>query len=514
MTPQSSQAYEPTSAAPQLATAYASKPVKKPHALQEGTLELAGGLEQYSAEALMKELSSRYIKKHLLGEGAVNESGEVSGMQLEEVVKRYREQNQGADAKQGLSILESMTGEIHRLVLETLLDTEMTYHLGYKRYEQTPSEEKSPEAGPEQGGGEEGRKPKRKNCRNGSYERTVRTKNGEITISHPRDRSGLFSSLLIPKGRLDLTGSEDRILELVARGNSVRDIVAIFKDMFGADVSPAYVQLIIDGFHAKMKAWQERSLKPFYPFIFIDCTYVSLRSEQGRVSKKPVYMILGIDMSGRKELLSLEIIGDTENKQDWMNVFDKLQQRGLKDVLFVCMDGVSGVADGIRAIFPKAVTQRCIVHMIRNSCELIGTRDRKEWCADLKPLYKSPDLESARRALEDLEEKWMKRAPAAVRFWKRNFDEHVAPLYDYPSAIRRIIYTNNAAEATNSSLKEVVKKGCYNSNEGVLTAMVLRLEKVLSTNWRRRPVRNWAAVLNQLLTHSDSAELVARYREQ
>ena len=202
--------------------------------------------------------------------------------------------------------------------------------------------------------------------------------------------------------------------------------------------------------------------------------------------------------------------GACESKQDWVNIFDGLRSRGLEELLFVSMDGVTGVADGLKVIYPNARTFRCIVHMIRNSCRHIGYKERKEWCADIKPLYSSPDLTSAEAALRALENKWKASNPAAVKFWVRNFDEFVAPLYSVTSSIRKVIYTTNAVESLNSCLRTVVQKGAYSSEKAILTSMLLRCEKGLASNWRRRAIPNWTKIREELMAIEEYEELCIR----
>ena len=182
-----------------------------------------------------------------------------------------------------------------------------------------------------------------------------------------------------------------------------------------------------------------------------------------------------------------------------------------KDVLFVCMDGVTGVAEGVKAIYPKAITQRCIVHMVRNSCKHVGYKERKAWCADTKRLYAAPDIETALKALEELEQKWGSKIPSGVRFWKDRFHTHVAPLYDLPKAIRNVVYTTNTLESLNSSLRKVVQKGCYSSTKSILTCMLLRGQGVQATNWQRRTIKNWSTIREELLALDITREICEQY---
>lgn len=336
---------------------------------------------------------------------------------------------------------------------------------------------------------------------------------GTLKLRCPRDRNGTFSSKCIPGDLKDTAELQEKLLKLVAQGNDLRSAADLVETLMGVEISHEYVRMTVENFSERLHAWQNRQLRPFYSFLFIDCLYVPFRDEKlaNRNNKRPVYVVLGIDPEGRKELVHLEMRGASESKQDWVNIFDALRSRGLEEVLFVFMDGVSGVADGLKVIYPKARTFRCIVHMIRNSCLHISYKQRKEWCADIKPLYSSPDLATAEEALRALASKWSASCPAAVKFWERNFDEFVVPLYSVTSSICKVIYTTNAVESLNSSLRKVVQKGSYSSEQAILTCMLVRCEKVLSSNWKRSAIRNWVNIREELLALEGCEELCAKY---
>ncbi len=436
----------------------------------------------------------------------------IAGMQ------KYLSQNTGI-------IAVELQKNITAVVLQNFLNAEMDAHLRYRKYSRTDSNgnklsEKKLESedisclleGSDGPADDRGRRKAKRNYRNGSYTRTVRTYVGDMTIDFPRDRNGTFESHILPSGNTDICGSREQIYRLAAMGHSVRDIAYIFETMLHCKVSQEYVQCVLEGYTSRRREWQKRELKALYPFIFIDCLSLHIRQAQSHVVPTEVYVILGIDMEGRKELLSIEITGKDENRSDWMNVFSGLQTRGLKDTLFVCMDGVKGIDAGVRAVFPNAITQWCMIHMVHGSTRFLPTGRRLEFCSDVKKIYGAPDLESARTALRGMENRWRDIAPLAVNVWTDNFDEHVAPLFDFPLQIRKLIYTTNAVETVNSSFKQVVKKGCYHSDEGALNAMLLRSDKVLSNNWQSRSIRNWPVILNQLLLHERTSEVVSRYQ--
>lgn len=415
------------------------------------------------------------------------------------------------------SILATMGAFFVKTVAEMLMESELTAHLGYEKYERLQGQPKEtheidvecPSEPLEEGKTTQGKR----NYRNGSYKRKLHTPVGTLDLNCPRDRNGTFSSQCIPGSLKDVAGLQEKLLEVVAQGNDLRSTAVIMEKIMGVDISHEYVRMTVENFSQRLHAWQNRQLKPFYPFLFIDCLYVPFRDEKlvSRNNKRPVYVVLGIDPSGRKELVHLEMRGASESKQDWVNIFDGLRSRGLEEILFVSMDGVTGVADGLKVIFPKARTFRCIVHMIRNSCQHISYKQRKEWCADIKPLYSSPDLPTAEVALRDLESKWSASCPAAVKFWQRNFDEFVVPLYSVTSSIRKVIYTTNAVESLNSSLRKVVQKGTYSSEQAILTCMLLRCQKGLADNWNRLPIHNWAKIREELMAFEGWEEVCAKY---
>ena len=386
---------------------------------------------------------------------------------LAKAVAQYQAENGG-------SILAAMGAVWFKKAAEMLMESELAAHLGYNKYERLPNQSNdTPDEiasdAPSDVSEGNGRRKGARNYRNGSYPRKMHTSGGTIEVDK------------------DVTGLQEKLLSLVAQGNDLRSAARIVEELMGVKVSHEYVHMTVENFSERLQAWQKRQLKPFYPFLFIDCLYVPFRDDKlsSKDNKRPVYVVLGIDADGRKELVHLEMRGACESKQDWVNIFDGLRSRGLEELLFVSMDGVTGVADGLKVIYPNARTFRCIVHMIRNSCRHIGYKERKEWCADIKPLYSSPDLTSAEAALRALENKWKASNPAAVKFWVRNFDEFVAPLYSVTSSIRKVIYTTNAVESLNSSLRTVVQKGAYSSEKAILTSMLLRCEKGLASNWRR-----------------------------
>ena len=339
----------------------------------------------------------------------------------------------------------------------------------------------------------------RYNRRNGHTAKTVRTTMGSVQLDVPRDRRGTFTPALVPKHCRDVSGFEGKILGMISRGMSQRDIARTVEELYGFSVSHETVSQIAERVSEDVVKWQSRPLQPVYAFVFVDCIFSSVRSEHGeKASQQASYVILGIDLEGHKDVLSLSV-NPSESKSHWMNLFDSLRQRGVKDILFLSMDGVAGLEDGVRAIFPGTVVQRCIVHLMRGSLKYVAQKDYGEFTKDIKAAYAAVSREECRLNFEKFKKRWAESCPGAVRVWETHFD-HVLQLFDYPSAIRKIMYTTNAIESVNSSLRKVVKKGSFDSYDALLRAFYLRIQE-LSRKWSGRMVQGWASVRNQLATH-------------
>lgn len=358
-------------------------------------------------------------------------------------------------------------------IFEAMLQGEMEGHLGY--------------ASNDHGGKETD------NRRNGYIDKSVRTSYGEIPISVPRDRDGSFAPQIIPKRSRDVSGIEDKVLAMYAKGMSQRDIAETVKDIYGFEISHETISLITNRVLEQVTDWQNRPLKKFYTFLFVDCLYVTLRQEY-ETKSCAVYVILGYDANGIKDILGLWL-SETEGKHNWMQIFDELKSRGVEDVLFISMDGVSGLEEGARAIFPEVVVQRCIVHLVRNSVRYIPTKEYKRFTAHLKKIYGAPSLTAAEAEFERFRTAWS-AYPGAVDVWVRNW-VHVAQLFNYGSAVRKVMYTTNAIESVNSSFRKVTKKGAFSNQNALLKLLYLRVTE-LYQKWNGRPVPNWAMVRNQL----------------
>ena len=358
-------------------------------------------------------------------------------------------------------------------MFEAMLQGEMEGHLGYK------SNDRAAKGSP--------------NRRNGYTNKTVKTSMGDIEIRTPRDREGSFEPQIIPKRTKDVSGIEDKVLSMYAKGLSQRDIAETIEDIYGFEISHETISDITDQVIDTAREWQNRPLKKFYTFRFVDCLYVNIRKDF-QTKSCAVYVILGYDVDGMKDVPGIWI-GDSEGKHYWMQIFDEIRSRGAEDVLFICMDGVSGLEEGARSIFKDVVVQRCIVHLIRNSIKYIPSRDYKAFTAQLKRVYGAPSLKAAEAEFERFKQAWS-QYPGAIDVWVRNW-AHVEQLFNYGSAVRKVMYTTNAVEALNSSFRKVTKKGAFPSEDAVLKALYLRLTE-LYKKWANRPVPNWAMVRNQL----------------
>lgn len=331
------------------------------------------------------------------------------------------------------------------------------------------------------------------NRRNGYSKKTVKSTYGDIPVQVPRDRESSFEPQAIPKHTRDVSGIEDKVLSMYAKGMSQRDIADTIEDIYGFEISHEAISNITDRVMEQADEWQNRPLKRFYTFLFVDCLYVSVRKDM-ETKNCAVYVILGYDVNGVKDILGVWI-GESEGKHYWMQIFDEIKGRGVEDVLFISMDGVSGLEEGAKSIFKDVVVQRCIVHLIRNSIKYIPSKEYKAFTAQLKKVYGAASLKAAQAEFERFKQAWS-QYPGAVDVWVRNWP-HVEQLFNYGSAVRKIMYTTNAIEAVNSSFRKVTKKGSFPGEDAVRKALYLRITE-LYKKWNGRPVANWALVRNQL----------------
>ena len=382
--------------------------------------------------------------------------------------------------------MQNALKDIFGPMFEAMLQGEMNQHLGYENNERIEKETT--------------------NRRNGYTKKNVKTSAGKVEIRVPRDREASFEPQLIPKRQRDVSAIEDKVLSMYAKGLSQRDIAETIEDIYGFEISHETISEITDKVIEQLEDWQNRPLKKFYTFLFVDCLYVTMRKDY-ETKNYAVYVILGYTADGIKEILGLWL-NESESKHQWMQIFDELKTRGVEDVLFICMDGVSGLEDGAKAIFPNVLVQRCIVHMIRNSIKYVPNKDYKAFCAHLKKVYGAASLKAAKAEFEKFKQAWS-QYPGAVDVWERNW-KHVEQLFDYGSAVRKIMYTTNAVESVNSSFRKVTKKGAFPNETSLLKLLFLRI-KELEKKWNYRPVANWALVRNQLDVDDRIRERIRKY---
>ena len=371
-------------------------------------------------------------------------------------------------------------------MFEAMLQGEMDSHLGY-------------------GSNDHGHKDT-DNRRNGYTDKTLKTTYGEVPIRSPRDRDGSFAPQIVPKRATDVSGLEDKVLSMYAKGMSQRDIADTIGDIYGFEISHEAISEITDRVMEQAGDWQNRPLKKFYTFLFVDCLYVSIHKEM-ETKNCAVYVILGYDLEGKKDILGLWI-GEAEGKHYWMQIFDEIKGRGVEDVLFISMDGVSGLEEGARSIFKDAVVQRCVVHLIRNPVRYVPSKDYKRSTAQLRKIYGASSLKAAEAGSERFKQAWS-QYKGAVDVWENNW-QHVAQLFNHGSAVRKVMYTTNAVGSVNHSFRKVTKKGSFPNEQAVYKALYLRITE-LYKKWNHRPVPNWAMVRNQLAMDEGIQHRIEQY---
>ena len=333
------------------------------------------------------------------------------------------------------------------------------------------------------------------NKRNGYSTKTVKSQYGEFPIDIPRDRNGEFEPKLIPKYQRDISGIEEKVISLYARGMSTRDIHDQLQDLYGIELSAEMVSKITDKILPEIKEWQARPLNPVYPFIFMDCIHYKVR-EDGRILSRAAYVILGVTIEGYKEILSITV-GANETSKFWLGMLNDLKNRGIKDMLFFCVDGLPGFKEAIQAVFPSAQVQRCVIHMLRNSFKYINYSDLKKFSADFKNVYNAPNESIALDELEIVREKWGKKYPYAINNWENNWED-VNSFFQFPDEIRRIMYTTNIIEGLNRQYRKVTKTKSVFPSDTSLEKMLYLASRNITQKWTQR-YRNWDQVIGQLI---------------
>lgn len=373
--------------------------------------------------------------------------------------------------------INALFKSLKKAMFERALGAELTYHLGYAKGEGRPD-------------GQE-------NHRNGTTPKTVITDDGALPIDVPRDRTGTFEPQIIAKGERRFTGFDDKIIAMYARGMTVREIQGYLEEMYGLTVSPDLISEVTDAVVEEVREWQARPLEALYPVIFFDALRVKIRDE-GTVKNKAVYLALGILPDGTKDILGLWI-EQTEGAKFWLKVMTELKNRGVNDVLIAVVDGLKGFPEAISAVFPQAQIQTCIVHLIRASLGYASWKDRKRLATELKTIYRAPDAESARVALDAFgDSAWGKKYPPIAASWRRHWAE-VIPFFAYPPEVRKIIYTTNAIESLHMQLRKIIKTRGHFPNDGAATKLIYLALRNITKEWKMS-AREWKSAMTQFAT--------------
>ncbi|HOK26599.1 MAG TPA: IS256 family transposase [Bacteroidales bacterium] len=383
----------------------------------------------------------------------------------EETLKKIKSQEEFEDYFQTL----------YKQGVEALLKAEIKEHLGYSKHDP---------AGRNTG-----------NSRNGYSKKILKTNLGDIPLDVPRDRNSSFDPVVVPKHHRMSSKIEHAIITMYSRGMTTRDIEETIKDIYGIEVSESSISNITSAIIEDIKEWQQRPLDPVYVVVWMDGIVVKVR-QNGKVTGKTIYLMIGLKHNGLKEVLGMWI-SETESASFWLNVLTEIKARGVKDILIACTDNLSGIRQAIKSVFPNTVTQLCVVHQIRNSIRYVVWKDRKHFLSDLKNVYGAINRDMAYDALENFAEKWASKYAYAIKSWKNNWDELTA-YFDYPMEIRRIIYTTNSIESLNSSIRKYTKtKTVFPDDQAALKAVYLAIVNV-EKKWTY-PIRDWGTVINQLM---------------
>ena len=369
---------------------------------------------------------------------------------------------------------QDIASKFKKALYERILGAELSHHLGYK-----PGEDRPAEAS---------------NHRNGTSAKTVLTQDGPLRLQIPRDRDGSFEPLLISKHERRFTGFDDKIVAMYARGMTVREIQGFLREQYGTDVSPEFISSVTDEVMSEVTAWQSRPLEPMYPVVFFDALWVKMRDE-GVVRNKAVYLALGVQSDGTREVLGLWI-EQTEGAKFWMKVFTDLRNRGVQDILIAVTDGLTGIPEALRTTFPQTTLQTCIVHLIRNSLDCASWKDRKALAKAIKPVYTAVNAEVAEAELEEFERSELgRKLPNVAATWRRAWDR-VIPFFAFSPGVRKLIYTTNAIESLHSSLRKIIKtRGHFPSDEAATKLIWLALRNLMGNRTRSL---EWRSAMNEL----------------
>jgi putative transposase len=390
-----------------------------------------------------------------------------------------------------LDDLNGLLKGMMKSALERMLDTEMDVHLGAKTLLGSKADSAAPvgansmaEATPNQGA---------KNRRNGHSRKTVQGDLGEIRLTTPRDRDGTFEPQLIPKHQRRLTGFDEKILALYSKGMTTRDIQDVVKELYDVDVSPTLISEITADLDAQVAAWRNRQLDPVWPIVYFDGIVVHVRGANGRVSPQTMYVALGVNLQGHKELLGLWL-NETEGAKFWLSCLTDMKNRGLKDIFITCIDGLSGFAEALHAAYPQAKVQLCVVHLVRAALKYVVDKDSDAVVTDLKKIYQAATVLEAEQALDSFAQAWGEKYPTIVKQWRLKWSDIVA-MFDFPAPIRKAMYTTNAIESVNSVIRKFTRNRKQYPNEDSALKIVYLAIHEASKKWTM-PIRNWREALN------------------
>lgn len=373
--------------------------------------------------------------------------------------------------------VQALVKELTAGLIQEAMDAELDEELGYSKYDYKNKQTE--------------------NSRNGSYKKTVSSSQGDVELTVPRDRNGEYEPQIVKKHQMDISDIEDKIIFLYSQGTSTRDIEKTMQEMYGIEMDATRVSKITDKLLPMIREWQNRPLESVYAMVLLDAIHYKVR-EEGVVVKKAVYIAVGTDLEGKKDVLGLWV-GATESSKYWLGVLNGLKNRGIQDILIISVDGLTGFSEAIAVAYPQTEVQRCIIHQIRSSTRYVSYKDVKAFMAGLKPIYKAPTEESALEALGELERIWGAKYPAAIRSWREHWDE-LSTMFKYPEQIRRIIYTTNAIENFNRQLRKVTKtKSAFVSDDALLKQLYLVTMHV-TDKWTM-PIKDWGSILMHLMIY-------------
>jgi putative transposase len=385
-----------------------------------------------------------------------------------EIIQRLLEEYDIQSAEDIQSALKDLLGG----TIKEMMESEMDEHLGYQKSERSDSDD----------------------YRNGHKEKQINSSYGSMTIDVPQDRKSSFEPKIVRKRQKDISDIDQKIISMYAKGMTTRQISETMKDIYGFDASEGFISDVTDKILPEIEEWQKRPLSEVYPVVFIDAIHYSVR-DNGIIRKLAAYVILGINTEGRKEVLTIQV-GENESSKYWLSVLNDLKNRGVRDILIICADGLTGIKEAIAAAYPDTEYQRCIVHQVRNTLKYVSDKERKPFAADLKTIYQAPNEQEGLKARERVTEKWQDKYPNAMKSWEKNWDA-ITPIFKFSTEVRTVIYTTNAIESLNSSYRKLNRqRSVFPSDQALLKALYLATFEA-TKKWTM-PIRNWGKVYGEL----------------